>query len=260
MTCVEFRARLHPYVDGELSVHETVAADAHVAGCGPCGVLGDDERRLHTLLRRQPRDIVPAEFRAALRLRLRREPSRGAKRSWQTVVSAAAAAAAMVAVLVLPTRHDPPVIAELVDKHSAYAQVDQPAELVSSNPADIADWFRQRAALHVTVPDYSPAHIRLVGGRLAEAYERPAAYLFYEKGRTLLSVFTVGLPEAGAGMQGSPISYRGDIYVRYERSGFRAVSWVEGRTLFGLVSRLDYDALLECADTLKAAHARRTPL
>ena len=31
MNCTEFRARLHPYVDGELPVAEMAAADAHGA-------------------------------------------------------------------------------------------------------------------------------------------------------------------------------------------------------------------------------------
>lgn len=39
MNCLELDARLHPYVDGELSVDETAAADAHVGACATCAAL-----------------------------------------------------------------------------------------------------------------------------------------------------------------------------------------------------------------------------
>ncbi len=39
MNCTEFRARLHPYVDGELPVAEMTAADTHGADCPACAAL-----------------------------------------------------------------------------------------------------------------------------------------------------------------------------------------------------------------------------
>ena len=44
MNCTEFRARLHPYVDGELPVAEMAAADAHGAECPECAALSRRER------------------------------------------------------------------------------------------------------------------------------------------------------------------------------------------------------------------------
>ena len=31
MNCIDFEARLHPYVDGELEMHEMAEAEAHLA-------------------------------------------------------------------------------------------------------------------------------------------------------------------------------------------------------------------------------------
>jgi anti-sigma factor RsiW len=154
-----------------------------------------------------------------------------------------------VAWLAVP-RQASPLVADLVDKHIAYVQIDRPAELTSGNRNEVAEWFRSRASMRVTVPDYAPAGIRLLGARLADAQERKAAYLLYEKGRTLLSVFMV--PAAGRdALGGRRVAFRGYDYRAHERKGFRTVSWTDGQTLYGLVSMLDYEALLECADRLR---------
>jgi anti-sigma factor RsiW len=261
MTCLEFRAHLHAYVDGELPVGETAAAEAHAAECAGCGALVRGEREFRQLLRRQPREGASAEFRGRLAARLRRESRRARVRRWLAGPVLGAAAAAVVVAVVLPlVRPAPSVVGELVDKHIAYAQVAEPAEFASAEPAAVARWFLERAGLRVTVPDYAPAGIQLLGGRLAEAHRRRAAYLLYEKGRTLLSVFMVPVEGHAAGPVGERVSYRGHEYVVREERGYRTVAWVEGRTLFGLVSALDEEALLECADRLRAERANLTGL
>src|SRR5262249_37627340 len=133
-------------------------------------------------------------------------------------------------------------------------------ELVSADRQTVEAWFRERVALRVTVVDYSMSGIRLIGARIAEARERPASYVLYEKGHVPLSVFMVPVKEAEGDLWGKRVTYRGHEYVTLERKGYRTVSWTEGRAIFGLVSMLDYDALLECADKLRAERARQAPL
>ena len=258
MNCRDFEIALEAYVDGELSVSEMAAAEAHAADCGHCGVLARQEREFRQLLRRQPREAAPAALRATIRGALRRQARRSAlARPWVVVPALTAVAAAVLIVALLPAfRSGPSLVAELVDKHIAYAQLERPAELASSDPAEIVQWFRDRASLRVIVPDYSQAGIRLVGARIADADERKAAYLLYEKGHTLLSVFMLASDRAAPA--GRVMAYRGHEYVTTERKGYRTVAWTEGRTLFGLVSLLDSEALLECADRLRVERARQT--
>jgi hypothetical protein len=52
-----------------------------------------------------------------------------------------------------------------------------------------------------------------------------------------------------------PTGFRGHEYVMNDVKGYRTVSWTEGQVLFSLVSALDYDALLECADHLRVERA-----
>lgn len=252
MICAEFEARLHPYVDGELGVDDTARGDAHVAECRRCAALVDRERELRRLLRRQPREAAPAELRERIVAGVRRAGRRRALRPWLLVPAVAAAAALSVLALFPVSRPTAPLVADLVDKHIAYAQVDRPAELTSASAEEIRDWFRRRANLKVTVPDFTPAGIQLVGARLADAHERRAAYLLYRKGMTLMSVFMVPVSARDDALAGRPATYRGHEYLTSDWKGHRTVSWTDGQTLFGLVSMLDYEALLECADRLRA--------
>jgi mycothiol system anti-sigma-R factor len=259
MNCSEARTRLSAYVDGELTASEIAAVEGHCLECRACAALVRAEREFRQLLRRQPREAAPAELRARIRQRVRREAVVALARRW-VPVSAVAAAAAVVVLVLMPARTPPPLVADLVDKHIAYAQIERPAELASTDPREIREWFRARAGMRVIVPDYSPAGINLAGARLAEAHEHKAAYLLYEKGRTLLSVFMVPGPIRDATLPGRRVSYRGHEYVTDERKGFRTVSWIDGQAIYGLVSVLDYDALLECADRLREERARQTRL
>jgi anti-sigma factor RsiW len=261
MTCTDCEARLHAYVDGELPVSETAAVEAHLSECRDCAVLVRRERDFRALLRHQPRERAPEEFRRGLTALIRRERRRWTAWPWAVATAALAAAAVILAMVVLPGSRAPePLMAELVDKHIAFAQLEQPAEHAAADPAQVAAWFRQRAGLRVTVPDYSPAGIRLVGGRLADAHERKAAYLLYEKGSVLLSVFVVPTGDETPRPRGDDVTFRGHRYVKSERKGFRTVAWAENDVLFGLVSSLDYQALLECADRLRDERARQTRL
>ncbi len=262
MSCSEVRARIPAYVDGELQVSDIADVDGHCLECCECAALVRAEREFRQLLRRQPSDAAPSELRARIVHRIRRETTLGRAWRWLPLpaVTVAAAAAAVIVMLLLPGHTPPPLVADLVDKHIAYAQIERPAELATTNPGEVADWFQSRAGMRVTVPDYSPAGIRLAGARLAEAHERKAAYLLYEKGRTLLSVFMVPVSARDATLSGRRVSFRDHDYVAYEYKGFRTVSWTDGKILYGLVSMLDYDALLECADRLRAERARQTRL
>jgi len=257
MNCLEFQASLHLYVDGELGVDETLAAEAHNAECARCRSLALRERQFRQLLRRQPGEAAPVELRARILLGVRRRARVATLGKW--LVAPALAAAALVAVLALPIgRESSPLVGELVDKHIAYAQIERPAEFASADRREVEEWFRQRAELKVTVPDYSPSGIQLVGGRLAVANERKAAYILYEKGHTLLSVFLVSGRDAD--LRGTRVSYGGHDYLTREWKGYRTVVWTDGRAIFGLVSMLDYEALLQCADRLRVERASQARL
>src|SRR5262249_62130682 len=94
MNCTEFESTVHPYVDGELSVAAMAAADAHASECQDCERFAQRERQFRELLRRQPREMVPAEFRAKMTRLVHREERRATWRPWLLVPAAPALALA----------------------------------------------------------------------------------------------------------------------------------------------------------------------
>src|SRR5262249_48497055 len=115
MTCQEFQQHLSAFVDGELGVEETLTAEAHAGECPQCRGFAEQEQRFRLLLRRQPRESAPPDFRARLLARCRKEAGRRAVRTWLLATIPAAAAAVLVLAVVLPgLRSSPPLVQDLV--------------------------------------------------------------------------------------------------------------------------------------------------
>lgn len=59
---------------------------------------------------------------------------------------------------------------------------------------------------------------------------------------------------------GRMVRYRGADYSMEERKGYRTITWVEDGSVFSVVSGVDDEALLECADRLRRERERRLTL
>ncbi len=266
MDCREIAPYVEPYGDGELGLPERAAVEAHLAECLACQERVDRHRRFRQLLRQQPREVASPELRARITRSVRWSAGRRAFRRWG--VAPLAAAAVLIALVTWAgvhgggpwsTARPSLLVADLVRKHMAYSQIEAPVEFASADGPEVRDWFRRRLGLRVTVPDYTPAGIRLLGGRIADTGGRKTAYLLYEKGHTLMSVFMVtGEPLSPAGTVTT--SYRGFAYYTADVAGQHGVFWAEDQKVFAAISSLDYESLFECADRLRAARAEEQRL
>lgn len=263
MTCEELQACLSARLDGELEPAAALAADQHLTFCMACQVAYAREREVRELLRtRLPREPAPPELRQRIRSALR-AAERGARWGVRRAALRWALPAAAVVLLALGVGlwgrapAPPPVVRELVAKHVMYSRLDAPAEFVSADQAAVAGWFKGRVRFEVPVPDFSPTGIRLVGGRLSTFADRPVAYLLYEKGRSLISLFAFprgGLVLPAGGRGGDARFYAAAV------DGAEVVLWAEGDLAYALVSTLDRESLLECADAAwRLIVSRRLP-
>ncbi len=254
MNCQELRGWLGAHLDGELPPERSLAADGHLAFCMACQWAYAKEREVKALLRaRLAREPAPAalreRIRAALKTADRAERRRTVRRRLAWAAPAAALALLALGVGLWQARTPPPVIRELVAKHVMYSRVEAPAEVASASQEAVSGWFKGRVRFDVAVPDFSPSGIRLVGGRLADLSDRQVAYLLYEKGRSLISLFAfpsrgIALPARGWVRAGD-----GQFYVT-DLKGVEVVIWTQGELAYALVSSLDREALLECAETV----------
>lgn len=253
MTCDELRPALQAYVDRELPVEAMLAAEHHLTFCMECQWRYAAERAFRTTLRERAREErAPAELQARVRQTLRRvDRTRRLQDAtrWLAGPLAAAALALLVlwsASLRVQSPQSSPLLADLVGKHLMFSQLEIPAEITSSDRQAVAGWFGQRVRFSVPVPDLTPSGIRLVGGRLTDHENQEVAYLLYEKGRTLISLFA--FPRGGRSLSdGYSVTYEGHEYLVSQFRGTEVILWKDGEMTFALVSPLSRDALLECA-------------
>ena len=257
MTCEELRACLDVYLDRELDVARSLDAQEHLAFCMACQWIYAKEQELRKLLKtRLPREAAPRELHAQVRAALDADarPTR-----WTVVMRSLRWASVPLAAVVLlalafglravMTPSVPPVATALVAQHQLYSRLDSPAEIVSASQAAVASWFRGRVRFQVPVPDFSPSGIHLVGARLTSLTDREVAYLLYEKGRSLVSLFAfakrdLALPSAGG------IEIGDSRFYVQEVKGAEVVLWTQGELAYALVSPLSREALLDCALTV----------
>jgi anti-sigma factor RsiW len=260
VTCGEARACLTAHLDGELELSLSLRVDEHLAFCEECRWALAREREVRALLRAEvARAPAPAGLDARVRAALRHAARPPAGRWRRPVAWGVAAALALVAVGIglRGLERQPPLLRELVAKHVTYSRLEAPAEIATASGEAVAGWFRERVRFDVPVPDFSPSGIRLVGGRLADLPDRPVAYLLYEKGRSLISLFA--FPRRGLDLPAGGDSPDRRFFAA-KVDGAEVVVWTQGELAYALVSSLDREALLECADTVwRLVAGRRAP-
>jgi anti-sigma factor RsiW len=139
-----------------------------------------------------------------------------------------------------------PLVAELVMEHMKFAPLENPAELSSGDTQQVAVWVQGRTGHHVQVPDYSSAGIRLLGGRVTRLAGHRAAYIVYEKGRNIISLFS--FPRYGASLEGlEEVRQTCMVFRTAEYQGKRILMWDSGEMTYALVSDADWDELVRCA-------------
>lgn len=246
---------LQVYLDGELPVPDTVNVQLHLDRCPVCRQAAQEERAFRRRLRRDhERVIAPSDLhervrRAVLRTDWKARAARyGPRFAWGLLGSAAVLSLLFWS---LRTASEPDLVKDLVSNHRLYSQVETPAELATDSRREVAGWIRRQLAVSVPVPDFSQAGLRLIGARMATHGEHPMAHLFYQKGRTLLSLYVLPATDVSLPRRGRT-TLDGHAVVMREFAGHRVLLGRSGRFIFALVSTLGRDDLIECARTFLA--------
>lgn len=259
MTCQELLRAIDAYLDGELSVMETLRMQGHLIFCEPCRKLVESEALLHSLVSTDAiRDQAPAQLRERILQRVAAPPpplpaSRlGPWRSTIPRVSLAAVAilALLLGVLMLPGVRGPvdlqPLAAELASKHLLYAHAGTALEMTTSEAPRMAAWLERRLGFSVKLPLLARPGERLVGGRVSSVADAPAAYLLYERNGRRISLLI---------MQPPPLARRGgvkqvvegvELYTTALR-GIALVWWEDAERFYAAASTAGMKDVLEFA-------------
>jgi anti-sigma factor RsiW len=159
-------------------------------------------------------------------------------------LATAAACAAGVLVLVATQGRRPQLIEEAVRSYHR----DLPLEVTTASvaPDAIPGWFAGKLDFKPTPPRFASQQARVVGARLSNLRELPAAYIKYElpRGRQA-GLFIVDDPEGRVDAGGRDV----DVGARHERvlnsRGYNTVTWRQDQTVYSLVSDQAEDDLIQ---------------
>ncbi len=197
MQCDRFGQSLSPYVDDALPSDERNAVQHHLFECAACRARLDALRAVkHAIARLPSSEEPPGAVRARVES-LRFEPP--GCRAWRGTAVAAAAALALVVALSLMRGRDGAVqLAEdLVVDHLHSVPEVKPAEVASSDRAEVARFFVDHLPFDPVVPELPGT--KLLGARLCQLKGRRVELLFYHRENRTLSMFVTDRPVADAG-------------------------------------------------------------
>lgn len=253
--CSTVMKLMHPYLDGELDVKESVLVDEHLQGCEYCREAYLAERAFLSLIRSaavvQPAPTYTAAcLRAALDREVRQRLRQRGKSRLPWIASVVGIAIAVVGLIVLgTTRHQMPDLVQLaVQHHQLSLRQPHALDVIDDDPAVVAHWLERRLNFDVDIPRNSPEEFRLVGGRVAQTADIRAAYVAYRVGQETVSLLVTPPQEirlAGRDV----ISFRNILFHPADVDGHHTLEWSDSRHTYVLVAsspRLVSDACLIC--------------
>lgn len=257
MDCAELARSAEALLDGEFDERERAEAAAHLATCDPCRRSMEALARTREAVRRKLREALgpatpwgsaPATLRAGVSAALERQRLPWIRRVLSPLPLAAAAACAAGALLVIYTRGGAPLADEVAAKHGRSLPLEVTA--ASVGPESVASWFRGKVDFNTRLPEFRQAGVRLIGGRISNIGDQPAAYMRYELPHGQMGLFIVEDRERRFGSEGRELRV-GPARVRLVNArGYNVAVWRHDEIVYSLVSDLDepsLEALVEAA-------------
>lgn len=203
--CEETQRYVDAWLDGELDPGAALHVEAHVGRCAACRDEADTIKALkRSMAALRETHAAPGALKNRLRAALD-EVDREGERAVQTAKRKRHAtgflmAGAAVAGIVLAAGRDaalrgglrvssagvvPPVLEDIAMRHAR----DLPAEVNSSQPEQVASFFRGRLDIPVRPVAFRGVPAHLIGARISNVRDHMAAALYYDVGGRRVTVF-----------------------------------------------------------------------
>ena len=254
MDCAAFERSVDAFLDDEFEPRERAEAELHLSSCPRCEALTASQGKTHASLRaalRQAMGPTTPAGRApeALRRRVTAALERERRPFWRRLLSPmplATAAATAAAALVVLAGHSPR--GQLVEEAVRKYHRDLPLEVTTASvaPDAIPGWFAGKLDFKPKAPRFSDQQARVVGARLSNLRELPAAYIKYElpRGRQA-GLFIVDDPDGRFEAGGRDVMIGGRHARIINSRGYNTVVWRQDHTVYSLVSDSGEDDLIQ---------------
>jgi anti-sigma factor RsiW len=260
LECDDLARQVDTYLDGEFDGRERDEVDAHLAACPACRSLFERQGRLRSALREKLREAMAPPAAAgrappALRARIEASLVRARRPLWRRVLSplpvGALAACAAGALLVFATHHpDDALVEEAVRSHHRGLPLEVMAASVGE--ASVPAWFADKLDFHPSPPPFHGDGVHVLGARLSNLRELPAAYFRYELPKGQAGLFIVDDPRRTFDPAGREVQVGPQMIRVVNARGYNVAVWRENEIVYSLVSDLDEAALFELVKTAQA--------
>jgi anti-sigma factor RsiW len=262
--CTDLERLLEPYLDGEFGDDDRAAIEGHLSRCPPCREEVAGAMAFRSEIRARLREAMapgspaataPDALRRRISAALDAEEARAVP-LWRRVLSplpVAAMAACVAGVLVVFAGHraTDPLVEEAVRRHAR----DLPLELNAAAiaPEVIPQVLASKLDFNPKPPPFKQEGMRLVGARLSQIRDWPAAYMRYETDRGPVGLFIIDDPkhrvaEEGHATRAGPAT----VWVMNMR-GYNVAVWRQNEIVYSLVSDLDEADLVRLVETAQSA-------
>ena len=259
MNCQESARLLPGFFDSELDLVHTLEVEDHLRTCAACTAVIEGDRVLRaTISRSNLRYSAPPAVVRNVRAAIENSfpPEKSARKQW-TWNWGLATAAALILCAVLTWKLSPGAISTPNNSASIAASVADEAiadhiralmpghlsDVVSTDQHTVKPWFDGKLDFAPPVENFAEQGFPLIGGRLDNLADHPAAALVYQHRKHFISVSL--LPATG-----EPDSVESQTTAR----GYNVISWTRGAMNYWLVSDLNPAEMEELAKMLRGEH------
>ena len=258
MNCARLQQVLDAHIDGELDRATASEITAHLAECAACATLRDQRLALRQALRTEaPYFKAPATLAPAIRRSLEHASARPAASvnppeiNWRAGPTwfHAAVFATVAALVGLISGHwlaqplpDYPLRDPAVASHvAALASTRQLIQVASSDRHTVKPWFQGKIDFAPPVKDLGHEGFVLMGGRLDQVADKPAAAVVYQVRKHVINLFVWRATDRAP-----------DAIATSSMRGFSVTTWAADGMRFAAVSDVDARDLSRFAQLVSA--------
>ncbi|HKW93900.1 MAG TPA: zf-HC2 domain-containing protein [Methylomirabilota bacterium] len=253
--CNFAKAKVFPYVDGELAAAVREEMEAHLVGCATCRRLVEGELSFREACREwlHP-EPAPERVRGAVAETLGRLVERDRARRGRRLMKRVGLMAAGLALVALGAGGGMALHAYLQSKaritEFAAAAVEQhqklvrnvlPPDVTGISPKGAEQWFKQRLGFNMNLPELPTDGLSFIGGRISHVRDIEAAALEYELEGKRVSLFI--MPEEAYRRLNPADKPR---FTVLSHRGYDVILWQSNGTGYTLVSEVGGRSCLVC--------------
>jgi|TARA_Y100000294_G_C8524997_1_gene324521 anti-sigma factor RsiW len=251
--CEKVKAKIYPFLDGELGVEETLMMETHLYECTGCKEEVEKERAFISSIGKEWKKEPPVEKALIDKVTdsIYREERSLAISRFRPAFAVAAMILLFIGVSLSYNKFSnkpgdvlPSLVQAAARDHHSYISGFLPMETVNSDPGKVTDWFKGKLDFNFVLPELEKKNIKLIGGRITNFNNLRIGYALYNINESPVSLFVAG------GNVIDPVdkivTFKDIPFNISKTNGYNAISWHHNGLSYFLISNLPGEGRKSC--------------